>query len=103
MQKTTFTVQKMDCAAEEQLIRLKLEGFKNIVSLQFDIPNRRLDIYHTGDYKPIFHEINNLQLNTSFVESETADEILPDSKTASKENCCYRFCLSTFSFLRLKF
>ena len=102
MQKTTFTVQKMDCAAEEQLIRLKLEGFKNIVSLQFDIPNRRLDIYHTGDYKPIFHEINNLQLNTSFVESETADEILPDSKNSIERKLLLQVLFINFFFFALE-
>lgn len=51
MQRTTFNIPKMDCASEEQLIRMKLEGFDNISSLDFDIPNRTLDIYHTD--KPL--------------------------------------------------
>jgi hypothetical protein len=38
MQKTTFAVQQMDCASEEQLVRLKLQEVSNISSLQFDFP-----------------------------------------------------------------
>ena len=80
MQKTTFAIQKMDCASEEQIIRLKLEDFKNISALQFDIPNRRLDVYHTGDHRPIFKEIDNLQLDTSLAGSSATDEAMPTSK-----------------------
>ena len=80
MQKTSFTVQQMDCASEEQLIRLKLGDNKNISSLAFDIPNRRLDVYHIGDYKPIFDEINDLQLAAALIESVPANKIVPSSK-----------------------
>jgi hypothetical protein len=62
VQKTTFAILKMDSASEEQLIRLKLEHFQNISSMQFDIPNRRLNVYHTGDYNLILNAISNLQL-----------------------------------------
>ena len=60
----------MDCPAEEQMIRLKLIGFKDVSFLEFDIPNRRLKIYHTGKYEPILEEINQLHLDTSLVESK---------------------------------
>jgi Co/Zn/Cd efflux system component len=74
VQKTTFIIKKMDCASEEQLIRLKLKPFSKISSMQFDIPNRRLDIYHTDDYKLIFDAINSLQLDTTFLQDELALE-----------------------------
>lgn len=73
MRKTTFRIQKMDCPSEEQLIRLKLENSKAISSLEFDIPHRQLHVYHTGEYEPIFEEIDKLQLDTSFVESCETD------------------------------
>jgi Co/Zn/Cd efflux system component len=63
----------MDCGAEEQMVRLKLGDFKNIASLEFDISNRRLDVYHTGDYRPISDGINQLKLDASFVESNEAE------------------------------
>lgn len=36
----------MDCSAEEQMIRMRLEEFEDIKSLNFDIPNRTLEVYH---------------------------------------------------------
>lgn len=77
MQKTTFNIQHMDCAAEEQLIRLKLENFKNIAALQFDLPKRKLEVYHTGDYQPIFDEIGQLKLDAALVESGSTDDEIP--------------------------
>lgn len=98
--KTSFTIQKMDCPSEEQLIRLKLENIKNISSLQFDIPNRRLDVYHTGDYKPIFNEIDKLQLATLFVESNETDETFStDNKSKDKKLLWQVLFINFFFFL----
>jgi Co/Zn/Cd efflux system component len=79
LQKTTITVQKMDCAAEERLIRMKLEGLQNISSLEFDIPNRRVDVYHSGNYQQIFNEIAMLHLDASLVASSAAEDYSPAS------------------------
>ena len=35
--KTTFRIPKMDCASEERMIRMKLEGMTTIQSMQFDL------------------------------------------------------------------
>lgn len=75
VQKTVFSIQKMDCSAEEQLIRLKLAAFSHISSLEFDIPHRRLDIYHTQDYRPILAAINGLQLGATVVHTGEAGDI----------------------------
>lgn len=85
MQKTTLHIQKMDCPSEEQMIRMKLEGFENIASLAFDIPNRKVDVYHTGDHAPIFAEIDSLQLDASFVESSETDEAAAPNQNESQE------------------
>lgn len=84
MQKTTFIVQKMDCASEEQLIRLKLSNLQNVISLDFDIPNRKLDVYHTEEYQSIFNEINQLDLDASLDGSKAA-ELQPMSRDTKKE------------------
>ena len=49
MNRTTYHVEKMDCAAEEQLVRMHLEGSEGIERLAFDLPARRLTVYHVGD------------------------------------------------------
>ncbi len=102
MQKTTFTIQQMDCPSEEQLIRLKLEGFTGISSLQFDIPKRRLDVYHTGDYKPIFNEINQLQLSASYVESSVTDEVTIISKNDAEGKLLWQVLFINFFFFVLE-
>lgn len=46
VQKTIFTIPKMDCPSEENLVRLKLDGLDGVRGLDFDIPNRQLVIFH---------------------------------------------------------
>ncbi len=48
MEKTIFEIKKMDCPSEENLIRMKLDGISSIKYLNFDIPNRKLIIFHSG-------------------------------------------------------
>lgn len=63
----------MDCPSEEQMIRMKLEGMANIRSLQFDIPGRKLEVYHTDTYHDVLAVLDSLRLDTQFVSSEPAD------------------------------
>ena len=62
MQKTTFIITKMDCPSEENLIRLKLDGISNIVNLDFDIPNRKMTVFHLGEIEQIEKSIIELNL-----------------------------------------
>lgn len=73
MRKTTFKISKMDCPSEEQIIRMKLEGLKNIQSLYFDIPQRQLTVHHSGDADPIFQRLDSLNFGTSIIETVEAD------------------------------
>jgi Co/Zn/Cd efflux system component len=50
---------------------MKLEGFNNITSLQFDIPQRMLQVYHTGNRDNIAAALDSLQLAAKFVGSES--------------------------------
>ena len=85
MQKTTFNVAKMDCASEEQMIRMKLAGFDRINSLRFDVPSRTLDVYHTGDYQPIYEALDNLRLNAKLVETNAAGDFSPEKTSGGNE------------------
>ncbi len=101
MRKTTFTVSKMDCSSEEQMIRLKLEGFRNIVSMRFDIPNRRLDVYHTDDHEPIFKALGDLQLGAALVETGAAD-FSPTDKSAAERKLLRQVLAVNFFFFVLE-
>jgi len=85
--KTVFEITKMDCPSEENLIRLKLEGISGVVNLDFDIPQRKLTIFHIGDIDLIETSIAELNLGgkkisteetsqTSFVENKHQKKLL---------------------------
>lgn len=86
MNKTTFHIEKMDCPSEEQIIRMKLDGFSNIKSLNFDIPNRKLLVYHEDAAAEIHQKLDSLNFNTSLIESVVADELdVPIPQEADKK------------------
>jgi Co/Zn/Cd efflux system component len=60
----------MDCPAEEQMIRMKLEGMLQIKDLIFDIPNRLLEVYHEDDITAIESSIDNLDFNSTRLSTE---------------------------------
>jgi Co/Zn/Cd efflux system component len=78
MQKTTFSIAKMDCPSEENLIRLKLENLTNIESLQFDLTSRKLDVYHTGDYHPILTDLDSLKLEARLESSIQVENFISE-------------------------
>ncbi len=73
MTKTIFRVAKMDCPAEEQLIRAKLDGMEGIRNLAFDIPDRRLEVYHAGSHEIVYRALESLRLDTRLISSETIE------------------------------
>jgi Co/Zn/Cd efflux system component len=102
VQKTTFVIYKMDCASEEQLIRLALSDFKNISSLQFDIPNRRLEVYHSEDYAPIFQKLCSLHLDASFIETGNADEVFTTGTERVERKILWQVLAINFFFFVLE-
>lgn len=74
MQKTIFEIAKMDCPSEENLIRMKLDGISSIKNLDFDIPNRKLIVFHTEDIDQIEKSILELNLGGKKLASETVEQ-----------------------------
>lgn len=74
MRKTTFRVLKMDCPSEEQMIRMKLSVIADIRSMEFDIPNRILIVYHDGAPEPIFRQLDDLHFDSSMIDSFAIDD-----------------------------
>ncbi|KHJ38128.1 cadmium, cobalt and zinc/H(+)-K(+) antiporter [Pedobacter glucosidilyticus] len=86
MNKTSFYIEKMDCPSEEQIIRMKLEDFPTIKSLNFDIPNRKLVVYHEDDAIDIHQQLDSLHFNTSLIETTVAEElVLPLAQEVDKK------------------
>lgn len=74
MKRTEFKVPKMDCSAEEQLIRMKLEPVPQVRRLRFDIPARKLEVFHTGDGEGIRRLLEQLKLGAVKVAQEDVEE-----------------------------
>ena len=70
MYKSTFIISKMDCPSEEQMIRIKLEPLKEVKHLSFDIPNRKLQVYHIGTVVKIQSAVSDLMLSDVFDRTE---------------------------------
>lgn len=69
MQKTTFIISKMDCPSEENLIRMKLNEISSIKMLDFDIPNRKLVVFHEKDLEKIEKAIISLNFGGKILSS----------------------------------
>ncbi|WP_164674763.1 cation transporter [Flagellimonas maritima] len=80
MKKTIFEITKMDCPSEENLIRIKLDEISSIVNLDFDIPNRKLTVFHSGEIDQIEKSVLELNLGGRKISTEQTDQ------TVFKEN-----------------
>ena len=98
MKKTTFTIAKMDCPSEEQMIRMKLEPFASIKSMQFNIPNRTLEIYHEGEINEAETALLSLNLDAEKKSTiKTEDSPTYDNQVLEK-NILIAVLLINFGF-----
>lgn len=85
MKQTVFYIAKMDCPSEEALIRMQLGGLAQVGGLAFDIPNRRLTVFHSGGTEAVQARLDGLKLGASLVESrETVSDGLPEAAPATE-------------------
>jgi Co/Zn/Cd efflux system component len=75
MERTTFRVPQMDCAAEEQLVRMQLSDHEEVKGLAFDLSARTVAVTHTGNGADIERALRALNLGASLVAREQVDEL----------------------------
>lgn len=97
MQKSTFRIEKMDCPSEEQLIRMKIGVFPSVHQLVFDIPGRKLEVFHSGELDLIRSELDKLSLQSAYIKSEEADGPVSITKETEK-GVLWAVLLINFSF-----
>ncbi len=86
MERTIFFIKDMDCAAEEQMVRMKLADHPAVQRLDFDLENRRLTVLHTGAPDSIQAEINTLGFGAALVETVTySGDVAAENKAADKK------------------
>jgi Co/Zn/Cd efflux system component len=87
--KTTFVVPAMDCPSEEQLIRMALSAL-SISKMDFDIPNRKLVIFHSEDPNIVLSKLVPLGLgakinSSELLEGSQVESIIIDSSKDAQE------------------
>ena len=85
MNKTIVEITKMDCPSEENLIRMKLNEVSSISHLEFDIPNRKLTIFHIGQFDLIEKSIHELNLGGQILSTEHTDKSVFEENTNQKK------------------
>ena len=83
MNQTTFHIKDMDCSSEEQMIRMRLEGMEGIFGLEFDLSQRRLDVFHDGSPSTIADVLASLNLGARLVEHREEVEMPTEDDDAS--------------------
>lgn len=64
----------MDCPSEENLIRMKLDEISSIKHLDFDIPNRKLSVFHEGEIDRIERSVIELNLGAQKLTTEQTEQ-----------------------------
>ena len=81
MIKSVFEISKMDCPSEENLIRIKLGDIQGIEQLSFDIPHRRLTVFHRGEARTIARALEQLNLGSGMISTESTTETIAAEHT----------------------
>lgn len=83
-QSTEFHIPKMDCSAEEQLIRLQLEAMPGVQSLRFDLPAGKLLVTHAGIRDRVLAKLESLGLGTVRILREEEASGVPSAPASSE-------------------
>jgi Co/Zn/Cd efflux system component len=69
MQESVFYIAKMDCPAEESLVRMRLAELKEIRALKFNLEKRRLTVFHLGGIQALEQALSELSLGAELLSS----------------------------------
>jgi copper chaperone CopZ len=99
--RSIFSIPKMDCPSEENLIRMALNGRDDVESLSFDLRKRELEAHHRGEPHSILSRLEPLKLGAVLRESME----LPTSDSAEHRQSIFSIpkmdCPSEENFIRM--
>ncbi|QXD13786.1 cation transporter [Rhodocaloribacter litoris] len=100
MLRTTYHIEKMDCAAEEQMVRMRLEGMDGVERLVFDLPARRLTVYHRREAAGITAALERLGLGAIQVgTTEAVDDPLEATSDDEKRPLAVALAINAAFFV----
>lgn len=84
--RSVFSVPKMDCPSEENLIRMALRDLPDVV-LAFDLAQRRLTVQHPGPAEAVLARLERLNLGARLAHTEpVAQPSAPPASTDATES-----------------
>lgn len=91
LNKSTFSIPKMDCASEEQLVKMSLESIEGIRNISFDLTTRKISVVHSTDALKILSALKPLRFGAeldSTLQVEDVPEMnhTPSSSTDADES-----------------
>ena len=84
MHKSIYKVAHMDCAAEENLVRMKLEHMPAVHNTRFDLAERQVTVYHDADPNDVEQVIGTLELGVQHLTTIEADDAALDEAPAQR-------------------
>ena len=82
---STFLIPKMDCSAEEQMVRMALSPLHEVKGLSFDLAQRQLVVFHTNGIGEITTKLEALGFGAKLVETVKAAGELPETPDPTKQ------------------
>ncbi len=98
--KSLFKVSGMDCAAEENLVRLRLQDLESVKSLEFDLSNRLVTVFHDGQVNDIEAALSSLDLGSHHVRTSTEEQLT--SEVSNQRGILWAVLLINFGFFVLE-
>lgn len=77
-QTSTYTIPKMDCSAEEQMVRMALADIEAVKGLTFDLPNRKLKVFHNEGIQQITAKLEGLGFGAKLDETQLSSGDIPN-------------------------
>ena len=81
---------------------MKLASNQNIKSMDFDIPNRKLIVYHIGEHHRILQNLESLNFGTRLISSETIDDFIIENKSETERKLLWQVLVINFFFFALE-
>jgi len=102
MNKSIFHIAGMDCPSEEQLIRMKLKKEEQVKSLEFDLFNRKLTVYHDANPERVLSALDALNLSTSLLLTEESNAPAESNAHSNQRKVLWAVLLINFLFFGLE-
>ncbi|WP_171477662.1 cation transporter [Acinetobacter baumannii] len=80
-----YNIPKMDCSAEEQMVRMTLSSLLNVKRLVFDLPNRNLKVMHNGESNEITAKLEALGFGAKLESTAASVGEMPEKADTSEQ------------------